>query len=158
LTTLHLPIALRWGDLDAYGHVNNVAIARLVEEVRIRALWRNPGDDPAELPPTAVLDAANSSDVQSLVARLSIDYLAPMPYVRDELAATLWFEKIGGASVTIVIELASPLTAPERVVYARASTTLVTVSAQTGRPVRIPDDRRAAWGPYVETPANAPTR
>ncbi|HIZ99270.1 MAG TPA: thioesterase family protein, partial [Candidatus Janibacter merdipullorum] len=30
-------VVLRWGDMDAYGHVNNVQYHRLLEEARVRA-------------------------------------------------------------------------------------------------------------------------
>ena len=33
---LHLPIHVRWGDLDAYNHVNNTSILKLLEEARVR--------------------------------------------------------------------------------------------------------------------------
>ena len=36
---LSMPVALRWADLDAYGHVNNVEVLRLLEEARIAAFW-----------------------------------------------------------------------------------------------------------------------
>ncbi|HNP15801.1 MAG TPA: thioesterase family protein, partial [Terrimesophilobacter sp.] len=36
---IHIPIPLRWGDLDAYNHVNNVQMMRILEEARVRALW-----------------------------------------------------------------------------------------------------------------------
>ena len=32
-----LEIPLRWGDMDAYGHINNVQIVRLMEEARVLA-------------------------------------------------------------------------------------------------------------------------
>jgi acyl-CoA thioester hydrolase len=35
---LHIPIHLRWGDLDAFNHVNNASMLKLLEEVRVRAL------------------------------------------------------------------------------------------------------------------------
>ncbi|MET1034992.1 MAG: thioesterase family protein, partial [Arthrobacter sp.] len=28
---------MRWGDMDAYGHINNVQIVRILEEARIAA-------------------------------------------------------------------------------------------------------------------------
>lgn len=31
-------LELRWGDMDAYGHVNNVTQMQLLEEARVRAL------------------------------------------------------------------------------------------------------------------------
>ena len=42
-------LELRWGDMDAYGHVNNVTQLRLLEEARVRAFGS----------PTASRDAAN---------------------------------------------------------------------------------------------------
>ena len=39
MTRLHVPIQLRWGDLDAYGHVNNAEMLHLLEEARIAAFW-----------------------------------------------------------------------------------------------------------------------
>src|SRR5690625_6644705 len=44
-----LLIELRWGDMDAYGHVNNVTQLRVLEEARVRAFGS----------PTAARDAAN---------------------------------------------------------------------------------------------------
>ncbi|OUE16058.1 putative ABC transporter ATP-binding protein [Clavibacter michiganensis subsp. michiganensis] len=43
VTRVHVPVHLRWADLDAYDHVNNVEVLRLLEEARVRAFWR--GDD-----------------------------------------------------------------------------------------------------------------
>lgn len=36
-------IQLRWGDEDAYGHINNVAFLRYLEEARVRILWSGSG-------------------------------------------------------------------------------------------------------------------
>lgn len=32
MTRLHVPIPLRWSDFDAYAHVNNAEMLRLLEE------------------------------------------------------------------------------------------------------------------------------
>lgn len=37
MTRLHVPIAVRWSDLDAYEHVNNARMFTLLEEARIAA-------------------------------------------------------------------------------------------------------------------------
>jgi acyl-CoA thioester hydrolase len=34
--TMHVDIPVRWGDLDAFNHVNNTVFMRYVEEARIR--------------------------------------------------------------------------------------------------------------------------
>ncbi|MET0735780.1 MAG: acyl-CoA thioesterase, partial [Microbacterium sp.] len=75
---LHIPIQLRWGDLDAFNHVNNTAMLKLLEEARVRAFWLpEPGED---APDTAVLDSSIFSGVLTLIARQEIEYLAPVPY------------------------------------------------------------------------------
>src|SRR5699024_1528274 len=43
-SALDLPIPVRWTDLDAYGHVNNAAMVRLLEEARIAAFWQPPAE------------------------------------------------------------------------------------------------------------------
>ncbi len=42
MTRLRVPVQLRWSDMDAYGHVNNVELLRLLEEARIEAFWAHP--------------------------------------------------------------------------------------------------------------------
>src|SRR5690625_5623612 len=44
---LDLDIPVRWTDLDAYGHVNNAAMVRLLEEARIAAFWPAPAEQVA---------------------------------------------------------------------------------------------------------------
>jgi len=39
-----------------------------------------------------------------------------------------------------------------RVLYVRAATTLVMVEVATGKPLRLDDEQRAAWEPYLEPP------
>ena len=80
---LHIPIHLRWGDLDAFNHVNNTSMLKLLEEARVRAFWR-PGEG-EHGPSTAVLSSGLDAGVITLVARQEIEYLAPVPYQRHPL-------------------------------------------------------------------------
>ena len=144
---LDLPIALRWADLDAYGHVNNAAMVRLLEEARIMAFWRAPGEEPAY--PTAVLDGGPGAEHHTIVARTEIEYLAPLGHRRDPVIVRLWLGRLGGASVDVSYEV---LTGPPDQAHARAETTIVLVEGATGAPRRIPEDLRTAWAPYVEEP------
>jgi acyl-CoA thioester hydrolase len=96
---LHIPIHLRWGDLDAFNHVNNTSMLKLLEEARVRAFWRaGPGE---EAPTTAVLDSGIDEGVLTLIARQEIEYLAPVPYQRRPLEVQMWFGKLGGSSVEV---------------------------------------------------------
>lgn len=81
MTRLHVPVPVRWADLDAYGHVNNVAVLRLLEEARIAAFWRHPEGSEASWP-TAVLDAAPGAATTTVVARQEIEYLLAIPHRR----------------------------------------------------------------------------
>lgn len=150
MTRLNLAIALRWSDFDAYAHVNNAEMFRLLEEARIQALWRP--DEGRAGAATAVLDSRPGAEVISLIARQEIEYIAPIPYMRAPLDIEMWIGRIGGASLEICYELFSPAGVTPRTLFTRAATTLVMVQAATGTPQRISDELREVWAPYVEEP------
>jgi len=147
MTRLRVPVQLRWADMDAYGHVNNVQMLQLLEEARIEAFWTHSEAPDAERP-TAVLDAGPGADTTTLVARQEIEYLRPLAYRRTPVVIELWVGHIGGASIDVcyqVLDGASGDSDP----YARACTTVVLVDTATGRPRRISEAERAAWSPYL---------
>ena len=148
---LHVPIRLRWSDLDAYGHVNNAEMLRLLEEARILAFWVTE-DDGAIGASTAVLDGRPGAATLTLIARQEIEYLAPVPYLRQPLDVRLWLGKLGGASLDVCYEVFSPEGVVPELLYARANTTIVLVDAASERPRRINDTERAAWTPYLDAP------
>jgi len=150
---LHVPIRLRWSDLDAYGHVNNAEMLRLLEEARIIAFWVN--DDTGSTAAgasTAVLDGRPGAATLTLIARQEIEYLAPIPYLRDPIDVRLWIGKLGGASLDVCYEVWGPEGVGDETLYARANTTIVLVDAASERPRRINDVERAAWTPYLDEP------
>lgn len=170
MTRLRVPVQLRWSDMDAYGHVNNVEMLRLLEEARIEAFWAHPapaeplGDaaptspatSPAPSPvaetwPTAVLDAGPGAQTATLVARQEIEYLRPLGYRRTPVVVDMWIGHLGGASIDVCYEVQDEGHATGDP-YARAVTTLVLVDAASGSPRRIGEAERAAWLPYVEDP------
>jgi acyl-CoA thioester hydrolase len=147
---ISIPIQLRWGDLDAYNHVNNTSMLKLLEEARVRAFWAP--DEGEEAPPTAVLQTGIASGTLSLIARQEIEYLAPVPYQRRPLDVQLWFGKIGGSSVDVCYEVFNDPANEERVLYARSTAVLVLVNADSGRPTRVSAAMREAWTPYIGKP------
>jgi acyl-CoA thioester hydrolase len=148
--------------MDAYGHVNNVEMLRLLEEARIEAFWAHPapaaGAAAPSVPdreawPTAVLDAGPGARTATLVARQEIEYLRPLGYRRTPVVVDMWIGHLGGASIEVCYEVHDDVPADGAPgPYARALTTLVLVDAETGAPRRIGDVERAAWLPYVEEP------
>jgi len=153
MTRLHVQIPLRWSDFDAYAHVNNAEMLRLLEEARIQAFWR-PDEGVEPVSEIAILDARPGAETISLIARQEIEYLAPIPYMRAPIDIEMWIGRIGGASLEICYELYSPEGVTPRVLFTKAATTLVMVTAATGRPQRIADELRTAWEPYVEEPVS----
>ncbi|THE07272.1 acyl-CoA thioesterase [Microbacterium oleivorans] len=147
---IRVPIHLRWGDLDAYNHVNNAAMLKLLEEARVRAFWV-PGAG-ERVVPTAVIDASHGAAHLTLIARQEIEYLAPVPYQRDPIDVQMWFGKIGGSSAEVNYEVFTPKGQQPQTLYARASTVIVQVDAVTGRPVRLSSETRSAWEPFVGEP------
>ena len=149
MTRLHVAIPLRWSDFDAYAHVNNAEMLRILEEARIQAFWRP--DEGAGMA-TAILDARPGADTIGLIARQEVEYLAPIPYMRSPIDIEMWIGRLGGASIEICYEMFSPEGVVPRVLFTKAATTLVMVRAETGRPERITDSLREVWAPYVEEP------
>ena len=149
MTRLHVAIPLRWSDFDAYAHVNNAEMLHLLEEARIQAFWR---PDEGVGTATAVMDARPGADTYALIARQEVEYLAPIPYMRAPVDIEMWIGRIGGASLEICYEVYSPEGVTPRLLFTKAATTLVMVTAATGSPSRITDELREAWSPYVEQP------
>ncbi|SRR5690606_2805095 len=144
---LHVPIHVRWGDLDAFNHVNNTSMLKLLEEARVRAFWKaGPGE---QAPSTAVLDSGIEAGTLTLIARQEIEYLAPVPYQRRPLEVQMWFGKVGGSSLEVCYEVFNDAANETRVLYARSTAVIVLVDAATGRPMRISPEMRDAWTPYV---------
>ena len=146
---IHVQIPLRWSDFDAYAHVNNAEMLRVLEEARIQAMWR-PDDGSESDQPTAVMDVRPGAETLALIARQEIQYLQPIPYMRAPLDIEMWAGAMGGASIDVCYEVYSPIGVEPRVLYTKAATTVVMVSAETNNPTRIPPDLREAWKPYIE--------
>jgi acyl-CoA thioester hydrolase len=154
MTRLHVPTRIRWSDIDAYGHVNNSAMLRLLEEARIMAFW---APDPEELAastevPAPIIDGRPGSGTLTVIAGQRLEYLASIPYLRRPLDIQLWIGRIGGASIDVSYEVCSPAGTDPFVVYTRATTTLVLVDAESNRPRRLSDVERAACESYMEPP------
>lgn len=153
MSRIHVPIRLRWSDLDAYGHVNNAAMLTLLEESRISVFWgsgdlRVEGVNDAEAP---IADTRDATTI-TLVARQEVEYLAPIPYLREPLDVQLWIGRLGGASLDVCYEVCSAAGAEPQTVFAKATTTIVLVDAESSRPRRITDREREAWAPHLDAP------
>ncbi|MFI9378549.1 acyl-CoA thioesterase [Streptomyces parvulus] len=120
---------LRWADMDAYGHVNNVVFLRYLEEARIDFLFRPEKD----------------FQQGSVVARHEIDYKRQLVHRHHPVDIELWVTEIRAASFTITYEVKDG-----DVVYVRASTVIVPFDFQTQRPRRITAEEREFLREYTD--------
>jgi len=131
-------VPVRWGDLDAYGHVNNVAILGLLEQARVQAFW-DPGAP--VLPPLAA-----GTPVQVVVADAHVSYRRAIPYVQA-VNVSVSVPRVGGASFVIAYEIVL-----EGEVAVSATTTLALVDVATWRPLRLDAGQRERLSAFVPEP------
>lgn len=152
---IHVPIRLRWSDLDAYGHVNNAAMFGLLEEARIHAFWADGSSEAVGATgalDTRILEGGPNASTLTLIARQEIEYHAPIPYLREPLDIQLWIGHLGGASLDVCYEVWSPEGSADPVMYSHATTTIVLVDASSMKPRRMTEVERETMEPYVEAP------
>jgi acyl-CoA thioester hydrolase len=131
LTGAHyrVDVPLRWSDMDAYGHVNNVQFLRLLEDARVIGFKEWFGQDRALV------------DEGVLVVRHEIEYLAPLTFRHAPISVDMWATRISGASFDLAYEVRDPDSVGSTV-YARAETTLVLYSFGSEAPRRMAADER----------------
>lgn len=127
---------LRWSDMDAYGHVNNVVFLTYLEEARVDMLFVHAGSE-------AATEKLASGVV---VARHEIDYKYPLVFRPDPVPIDLWVTELGTSSFTIGYEIKDD----DGPVYVSASTVMVPYDVQAGRPRRVSDAERDALSAFVE--------
>ena len=114
---------VRWGDLDAFGHVNNATYLVYAQEARYA--W--------------------SKMLEMVVARAEVDFVAPI-YTGDfYLDIEIWVNKIGNSSFGLTYEMKN---GDELV--ARVKTVQVTVSMETKKSRPINDAEREFLTKYLE--------
>jgi acyl-CoA thioester hydrolase len=134
-TTVEVPI--RWSDMDAYGHVNNVQYLRYLEEARVYAFQEWFGQERSLL------------DEGVLVVRCEIDYLAQLTFSYQPAEVEMWCSRISGASFDIGYVVRQ---AGADLAYAHAESTQATFDLGGQRPRRLGDHERAALERYLDEP------
>ncbi len=131
LHTARIPV--RWGDMDALGHVNNATYFTYIEQARVESFERllpegwEDGDGP-------------------ILASIRCDFKRPIVY-----PATVIVRVYGGEPGRTSFPQSYDLTVEgdEDALYARAEATHVWIDRATGRPAPLPEAFRAA----LTTPA-----
>ena len=115
---------VRWGDLDAFGHVNNATYLVYAQEARFA--W--------------------SKMIEMVVARAEVDFLAPIYEGDIYLDIEIWVNKIGTSSFGVTYEMknGSELVAVVKSVQ-------VTVSMETKKSRPLNDAERDFLNKYLES-------
>ena len=121
--------AVRWGDMDAYGHVNHALFWRYLESARI-ALFEDLCGAAVALPTL-------------VVAEVRCRYLAELRYPATVTVHSA-LQKVRGGS----LEVAGEIREGERL-CAKAQVQLVCFDPVRRRPTRLPPDFLAAIQDYV---------
>ena len=118
-------IPIRWGDMDAMGHVNNTVYFRFMEQTRIS--WFD------ALVPQG--EAWASTGV--VIANASCNFKKPLNYP-GTVEVRMYAGKPGGSSVPTFYELIF-----QDQIYADGEATVVFIDMEKQKPVRIPEGIRA---------------
>ena len=134
-------VPMRWGDMDAFGHVNNVAFHRYLEEARILAFaeWFEGWTGGAQDRPVVLL------------ARQEVEYLAQLHYGPRPVFIEMWVSDVGGASWDLGYEMRSGPDS-EETLYLRAESTIVAFDVERQRPRSLTDHERTVLGRYTGEP------
>ncbi|MEL6615383.1 MAG: thioesterase family protein [Bacteroidota bacterium] len=126
LHTSHVPV--RWGDMDAFAHVNNATYLTYAEHARIDWL--------ASVYPEGEAD----TETGPILASISADFKRPVQY-----PATVEVQVTAGDVGRTSLRQGYVLSVDGKVVC-EVEAVLVWVSRVTGRPVPLPDAVRAGAG------------
>jgi len=129
----HCP--LRWGDMDALGHVNNGRYVDYLQDARVDFLFR-----------TAKELGADDLETGLLVARHEVQYRAPLVFRPEPVRIELWISEIKAASFVVDYEILDD--APRRT-YVEARTRLVPFDFAANRLRRITPVEREALSKLV---------
>jgi acyl-CoA thioester hydrolase len=123
---------MRWGDMDAYAHVNNTAYLTYLEQARIAMFF----------------DRYDGTFARgTVISRHEIDYLKPVVYHADPLRIELWVGEIRAASFHVHYEVHDL-----GQVVARAQSTCVLFDFEADRPRRIQPNEREILIGYADEP------
>jgi acyl-CoA thioester hydrolase len=126
-TLVHVEkIPVRWGDMDAMGHVNNTVYFRYMEQARIG--WFDalvPGDE-----------AWQSTGI--VIANASCNFKRPINYP-GTVEVKVYAGAPGGSSVPTFYEMRVD---EEEAIYADGAAVVVFIDMAKQKPIRIPDGIR----------------
>ncbi|MBD0293370.1 MAG: acyl-CoA thioesterase [Jiangellaceae bacterium] len=140
-------VPLRWADMDAFGHVNNVVYLRYLQEARVDMLFVHAPEHGAEQLARGVI-----------VKWHEIDYRAPLHFRPAPVRVETWVTEVRAASFGLGYEVLDLGPDGQRTIYAVAASVLVPYDRADGRIRRIASREREVLERLLELDGPAPRR
>ncbi len=121
-------LEVRWGDMDAFNHVNNAQYLRYLEEARVQWL-------------ASVGSIGASNPLAPVLAVSHVNYRKPIEWP-SQLVVELFVEKLGNSSLSLGHRIVDAL--DSTVLYSDGNVVLVWIDTRTGSSVPLPESVRAA--------------
>lgn len=139
-------VPLRWGDMDPYGHVNNVEVIRVLEEARIATFGVPVGTGQQVAPAKIPLFSALPDGTQALIAEHRVKYVRPLEYRNVPVDVRVWVVSAKAATLSLGFEIVD---AADGVACVRALTQLALFVPSTRTVLRITREQRELLEPYT---------
>jgi acyl-CoA thioester hydrolase len=120
---INVPVSVRWGDMDAFNHVNNSVYSTYLEEARLQ--WFKTFDGPWA-----------SRESAPVIAAMNINFRKPVEWPA-ELTVELYAGKIGRSSVVLPFRMLDR--SDTSILYAEGDAVLVWTSPKLGTSIPLPD-------------------
>jgi len=140
---------MRWGDMDAYGHINNVEILRILEEARVHAFGPPAGTGLPGVEVEVPIFADLPAGTQALVVEHRVRYLTPLNYRNIPARIQVWISAIKGASFTVAYVIFDPVSGTKCVL---AETTLAFFNEESSTLLRISAHKKSQLEPMLGQP------
>jgi acyl-CoA thioester hydrolase len=125
--------AVRFDDLDSYGHVNNVTFAEYLQEARVDFAHKYLAD-------------SLETHEGAVVVHQSLEYLRPVSFRTVPLRVVTWVTRIGTSSFDVAYEVSD-----DEAVYVRATGILVAFDVAKHRTRPLTEAERAALAKFLES-------
>lgn len=119
--TSHMPV--RWGDMDAFGHVNNTVYFRYMEQARIE--WF-----------ASICDVDSTLDTGPVLINTQCSFFIPLKYP-DQLEVQLYIDSPGRSSIETIYQIYR--LGGDKALCAEGSGKVVWVDRAVGKSTPLPD-------------------
>lgn len=125
-----LRLQVRWGDMDALGHVNNAEYLRYFEQSRV--VWLD-----------GLGYRTSGAGAGPILAKATVTFLKPVVYP-SEVEVRLYASRVGNTSFTLASDIVNGRDAAER--FTEGEFVIVWFDYTTGSAVPVPAALRARLG------------